>query len=213
MVSTTVEMEVSALFAVGALFSTVNRNSNRWLDFEGAPQLTLPVANVTDFDDLPIPFRAVATDVNTGERAVLGEGQLASAIRASMALPGIFAPVELNGTLMVDGGGWATCRRRWCARWAPKSSSCSTSAQSEPDRHPDRELSGGGDEPPGGLGGDRFPPLGRDRGHHHRRPGRHRRRRRQRHPMSARRDWRPSASDRRRSSGRLRRLPRCPLRE
>jgi NTE family protein len=66
--------------------------------------LTLPATNVTDFDDLPIPFRAVATDVNTGEMVVLGEGQLASAIRASMALPGIFAPVNLDGTLLVDGG-------------------------------------------------------------------------------------------------------------
>jgi NTE family protein len=66
--------------------------------------LTLPVANVTDFDQLPIPFHAVATNVNTGEMVVLKQGQLASAIRASMALPGVFAPVDLDGLLLIDGG-------------------------------------------------------------------------------------------------------------
>ncbi|MEE8525925.1 MAG: patatin-like phospholipase family protein [Thermoanaerobaculia bacterium] len=65
--------------------------------------LTLPAAGVSDFDDLPIPFRCVATDIATGDMVVLGEGDLAYAIRASMAIPGVFSPVELGGKLLVDG--------------------------------------------------------------------------------------------------------------
>lgn len=65
---------------------------------------TLPVAQVQDFRDLPIPFRAVAADLKTGEVVVLGEGDLSSAIRASASLPGIFAPVERGGRLLIDGG-------------------------------------------------------------------------------------------------------------
>ena len=50
---------------------------------------TLGVSAIHDFDDLPIPYRAVATDLNTGEAVVLGEGSLAMAMRASMSLPGV----------------------------------------------------------------------------------------------------------------------------
>src|SRR5690606_29265340 len=67
-------------------------------------ELTLPTAGVTDFDALPTPFRAVATDLETGEAVVIGEGDLASALRASLSAPGIFAPVEREGRLLVDGG-------------------------------------------------------------------------------------------------------------
>lgn len=56
------------------------------------------------FDRLPIPFRAVATDVATAEMVVLDQGNLASAVRASMALPAIVNPVEISGRLLVDGG-------------------------------------------------------------------------------------------------------------
>jgi len=59
---------------------------------------------VDDFDDLAIPFRAVATDIVTGEAVVLGEGDLATAIRASMSIPALFPPVEIDGRLLVDGG-------------------------------------------------------------------------------------------------------------
>jgi NTE family protein len=65
---------------------------------------TLPVAGIHDFDELPIPFRAVAADVQTGEAVVLGKGNLATAIRASMAIPVVFTPVELDGRLLIDGG-------------------------------------------------------------------------------------------------------------
>jgi NTE family protein len=65
---------------------------------------TLPVAAVEDFDALPTPFRAVAADLETGARVVLGSGDLTSAMRASMSAPGVFAPVEVDGRLLVDGG-------------------------------------------------------------------------------------------------------------
>lgn len=56
------------------------------------------------FDDLPIPFRAVATDINTGQPVVLSEGNLPMAMRASMSLPGIFRPVVIDGHVLLDGG-------------------------------------------------------------------------------------------------------------
>lgn len=65
---------------------------------------TLAVAHIEDFDRLPIPFRAVATDIETGRAVVLDSGNLARAMRASMAVPGIFAPIEYGEHLLVDGG-------------------------------------------------------------------------------------------------------------
>jgi NTE family protein len=65
---------------------------------------TLPVAAIEDFDELPTPFRAVAADLETGARVVLRDGDLTSAMRASMSAPGVFAPVEIGGRLLVDGG-------------------------------------------------------------------------------------------------------------
>lgn len=59
---------------------------------------------VTDFNLLSIPFAAMATDLETGETVVLREGNLASALRASLSIPGIFEPWERNGRLLVDGG-------------------------------------------------------------------------------------------------------------
>jgi NTE family protein len=58
----------------------------------------------TDFDRLPIPFRAVATDMVKGDMVVLGEGDLAIAMRASMAIPGAFAPVTMGEQVLSDGG-------------------------------------------------------------------------------------------------------------
>jgi NTE family protein len=60
--------------------------------------------NTTDFDALPIPYAAVATDLVTGEPVILREGSLADAMRASMSLPGIFEPWKFQGRLLVDGG-------------------------------------------------------------------------------------------------------------
>lgn len=57
-----------------------------------------------NFDDLPIPFRAVATDVIASEMVVLSDGDLALAMRSSMAVPGAFAPVRMDDKVLVDGG-------------------------------------------------------------------------------------------------------------
>lgn len=67
-------------------------------------ELFLPVAQINNFDHLPLPFRAVATDLVTGEAVVLSEGSLANSVRASMSVPGVFAPVRIDGRLLVDGG-------------------------------------------------------------------------------------------------------------
>jgi NTE family protein len=65
---------------------------------------TWPSKNYDAFDDFPIPFRCVATDVSTGKPIVFREGSLAKAIRASMAIPSAFSAVDLDTTLAVDGG-------------------------------------------------------------------------------------------------------------
>ena len=61
-------------------------------------------SDIRDFDKLPIPFRAVATDIVSGEKMVFRKGHLPQVIRASMSIPAVFAPVEVNGRLLVDGG-------------------------------------------------------------------------------------------------------------
>lgn len=61
-------------------------------------------ADIRDFDKLPIPFRAVATDIASGEKVVFRRGHLPQVVRASMSIPAVFAPVELDGRLLVDGG-------------------------------------------------------------------------------------------------------------
>ncbi len=67
-------------------------------------KLTLPVALIHDFDKLEIPFRSVAADIATGEQVILGTGNLATAIRASMSIPAAMAPVLVDGRMLVDGG-------------------------------------------------------------------------------------------------------------
>jgi NTE family protein len=67
-------------------------------------RIMLPVSHIEDFDDLAVPFRAVAADVVTGEAVVLDHGSLGGAVRASLSLPAVFAPVEIDGRLLVDGG-------------------------------------------------------------------------------------------------------------
>jgi len=67
-------------------------------------RLTQPVATRPDFDALPVPFRAVATDLNSGRAVVLADGNLAQAMRASMSIPGVFKPAQLGGRVLVDGG-------------------------------------------------------------------------------------------------------------
>ncbi len=66
--------------------------------------LTLPVAQIQRFDDRAIPFRAVATDIVTGDRVILDHGDLTTAMRASLSAPGVFSPVDYEGRMLVDGG-------------------------------------------------------------------------------------------------------------
>jgi NTE family protein len=64
----------------------------------------LPVAEINNFDRLPIPFRAIATDLESGAPVIMASGDLVTAMRASMSVPGVFIPAERDGRLLVDGG-------------------------------------------------------------------------------------------------------------
>jgi len=64
----------------------------------------LPYYDLKNFDDLPIPFRCVATDMTTGEAYVFHNGSMAQAMRATMSIPGVFAPVQHDGHYFSDGG-------------------------------------------------------------------------------------------------------------
>jgi NTE family protein len=66
--------------------------------------MTLNAAGLESFDDLNIPFRCVGTDLRTGGEVVLDHGNLARAMRASMAVPGAFTPVEIDDRVLADGG-------------------------------------------------------------------------------------------------------------
>ncbi len=65
---------------------------------------TVGYSGLRNFDDLPIPFRCVATDLVSADAFVLQDGSLAKAMRATMALPAIFTPVEWKGRVLIDGG-------------------------------------------------------------------------------------------------------------
>jgi len=60
--------------------------------------------NHSHFDQLPIPFRAVAADLTNRETVVMSQGSLLQAVQASMSIPGVVRPMELNGRVLVDGG-------------------------------------------------------------------------------------------------------------
>ena len=67
-------------------------------------RVALPYSELNSFDDLPTPFRCVATDLVSGTEVVFKDGPLSEALRATMSLPAIFSPVRLNGQVYVDGG-------------------------------------------------------------------------------------------------------------
>ncbi len=67
-------------------------------------EIMLPAYRAQSFDELPIPFLCIAADAITGEEVVLDSGNLAYAVRASMAIPSVVSPVEINDQLLVDGG-------------------------------------------------------------------------------------------------------------
>jgi NTE family protein len=67
-------------------------------------RIAFPESGIASFDELPIPFRCVATDMLSGEGVVLHDGSLSQAVRASAAIPGVFTPVEIEGRVLADGG-------------------------------------------------------------------------------------------------------------
>ncbi len=67
-------------------------------------EITFPVYDIYDFDELSIPFRAMTTDIVNGKEVILGDGSLSLAMRASMSIPGVFQAVDYKNTLLVDGG-------------------------------------------------------------------------------------------------------------
>lgn len=67
-------------------------------------KLLYPVKDITDFNELPIPFFCMATDIETGEEVLLNKGYLPEAILASGTFPSLFEPTEINGKILIDGG-------------------------------------------------------------------------------------------------------------
>src|SRR6186997_183768 len=78
-------------------------NDGQQVDFLLA-RIAAPYYGIKSFDQLPTPFRAVAVDLRAGEKVVLDSGSFATALRATMSLPGVFPPVERDGKVLVDGG-------------------------------------------------------------------------------------------------------------
>ena len=101
------DFEVSPLIEIGVgadgLKAPIGSISSRGLESH-LRRLTLSARHIKTFDDLPTPFRAVATDMESGQAVILKDGDLATALRSSMSVPGVFAPVEVNGRILGDGG-------------------------------------------------------------------------------------------------------------
>ncbi|HSE39284.1 MAG TPA: patatin-like phospholipase family protein, partial [Acidobacteriota bacterium] len=68
-------------------------------------ELTLPYSDIGSFDNLPIPFRCIATDMVEAKPVVLSSGSLALALQATMSIPGVFAPVEIDNKILASDGG------------------------------------------------------------------------------------------------------------
>ena len=85
------------------LAAPTSLNDGQQVDFL-LTRIAAPYYALARFDDLPTPFRAVAVDLRAGEKVVIENGSLATALRATMSLPGIFPPVERDGRVLVDGG-------------------------------------------------------------------------------------------------------------
>ena len=67
-------------------------------------RLAYPGFHINNYDNLRIPFRAIATDLETGEPYILDSGNLARTMRASMSIPGLLPPITVDGKLLIDGG-------------------------------------------------------------------------------------------------------------
>ncbi len=84
-----------------SLPSGLNSGSEVGLLFD---RTMLPYYDLKSFDDLPIPFRCVATEIRTGQKHVFADGSLPQALRATMSIPGVFAPVQRGNDIYSDGG-------------------------------------------------------------------------------------------------------------
>lgn len=116
-VGTSIGAIIGGLYSVGyrsAQLDSLFRNMD-WEELfsgsvSGKQQITdvfeswLNLPDSVDFDSLPIPFRCVATDISTTQEVILSRGNMAKALRASMAIPGAFKPVRWGDMLLVDGG-------------------------------------------------------------------------------------------------------------
>lgn len=96
-------LEVGIGRASGELMLPIGSVSSRGLELL-LRRYTLPVRQSPSFDALPIPFRAVATDMESGEAVIFRQGDLAQALRASMSVPGVFPPTEVDHRILGDGG-------------------------------------------------------------------------------------------------------------
>lgn len=115
-VGTSIGSIVGGLYALGYRSEQLDSlfRTQEWMDmFAGSlmgDSIVRPLRQLTgdrgriDFDQLPIPFRCVAVDVKRLSEVVLSEGDLAQAMRASMAIPLVFKPVKMDGMMLVDGG-------------------------------------------------------------------------------------------------------------
>jgi len=74
------------------------------IDGQRVVSLVRSHVGVSNIEDLPVPFCAVATDIQTGVEAIIKTGDLIDAVRASISVPGILTPVRLDGRVLVDGG-------------------------------------------------------------------------------------------------------------
>jgi NTE family protein len=102
-------VEVPQLMEIAAETGWLDISRPKWprhglLSFAKMEQWITDLVGDIDVRDLPIPFAAVATDIETGERVILREGPLGKVIRASCSVPGFIEPFEFQGRLLSDGG-------------------------------------------------------------------------------------------------------------
>ncbi|HSG00055.1 MAG TPA: patatin-like phospholipase family protein, partial [Vicinamibacterales bacterium] len=87
----------------GGFRSAPSLNNGQQVDLLLA-RVSAPYYGISTFDELPTPLRVVAVDLVTAQPVVIGTGSLARAMRATMSLPAVFPPVEVDGRVLVDGG-------------------------------------------------------------------------------------------------------------
>ena len=116
-VGTSIGSIVGGMYAVGYRHEQLDSlfRTQQWVNMFAGSLMGDSIVNVfrdnmsgeysqVDFDSLPTPFRAVAVDINKMRQVVLKQGDLAQAMRASMAIPVVFKPVKIDGMQLVDGG-------------------------------------------------------------------------------------------------------------